>query len=208
MMEKRDIIEFFDGYAAKWDQDMVINPGIIRLILDHAGVKSGKKILDVACGTGVLFEFYHARHVSSVTAIDIAPQMAEIAAEKTLKFPEIQVICGDVEEVVFAGKFDCIMVYNALPHFPDPRKLITILADLLTPQGRLSIAHGFSRDKINRHHSGVSKVSRLLPDIKELEKFFKGNLSIEKSISNDEMYQIVGKYRVVSDSDSNDVHDV
>ena len=149
-MEKKEIAAFFDRCAPGWDEDLIRNEVTITTILDNAGIKSGQDILDVACGTGVLFPDYLKRGVESVTGIDISPEMAKIAQSK---FPEVQVICGDVEETKFDRKFDSIMVYNAFPHFPDPAHLIEVLAGLVKTGGRLSVAHGMSRDKLQQHHA-------------------------------------------------------
>ena len=129
-MEKKDIITFFDKCAPWWDADMVRNEDLIEMILDNGGIREGIHVLDVACGTGVLFPDYLNRKVASVTGIDISPEMAKIAQSK---FPEVKVICGDVETFDFAKKFDAIMVYNAFPHFPDPAHLIKVLAGLVNP---------------------------------------------------------------------------
>ena len=156
-MDKKDVIEFFDRCAPAWDAGMIKSDEIIGKILDNAEVGEGQHILDVACGTGVMFPYYLERKVASVTGIDISPEMAKIAAEK---FPEIQVICGDVEETEFQRQFDVIVVYNAFPHFPDPARLIKRLCSLLKDGGRLTIAHGASREAIDGHHHGAaSKVS-------------------------------------------------
>ena len=142
-MEKKDIAEFFDRCAPWWDDDMIRNEILITTILDNAGIKGGMDVLDVACGTGVLFPDYLQRGVESVTGIDISPEMAKIAAQK---FPEVRVICGDVEEAQFDRQFDAVMVYNAFPHFPDPARLIEALARVVKPGGRLSVAHSMSRE--------------------------------------------------------------
>ena len=76
-MNKSDIIEFFDKYAPSWDADQIPKDGIINRILDNAGVGEGQEILDVACGTGILFPFYLERKVASVTGIDISHEMAK-----------------------------------------------------------------------------------------------------------------------------------
>ena len=55
---------------------MIRSAAIIGKILDGAGVAAGKDVLDVACGTGVLFPDYLQRQVGSLTAIDISPEMA------------------------------------------------------------------------------------------------------------------------------------
>ena len=195
-MEKKDIIEFFDRCAPSWDAEMIKSDVIIGKILDNAEVGPGMDILDVACGTGVMFDYYLARNVASVTGIDIAPQMAKIAEEKYANESRVQVICGDVEEYAFDRKFDRIVVYNAFPHFPKPKRLIKLLAGLLKEDGRLTIAHGASREAIDNHHSGsASKVSNGLMAADSLKKLFDPHFEVEVMISNSRMYQLSGVKR-------------
>ena len=195
-MEKKDIIEFFDRCAPSWDAEMIKSDVIIGKILDNAEVGPGMDILDVACGTGVMFDYYLARNVASVTGIDITPQMAKIAEEKYANESRVQVICGDVEEYAFDRKFDRIVVYNAFPHFPKPKRLIKLLAGLLKEDGRLTIAHGASREAIDNHHSGsASKVSNGLMAADSLKKLFDPHFEVEVMISNSHMYQLSGVKR-------------
>ena len=207
-MEKKDVIEFFDRCAPTWDADMIKSDIKIGKILDNAEVSSGQHILDVACGTGVMFDYYLQRDVASVTGIDISPEMAKIAAKKYEDDPRVQVICGDVEEYDFSRKFDRIVVYNAFPHFPYPKRLIKILAGLLTPDGRLTVAHGMSREAIDGHHSGAaSKVSNGLMSADSLKKIFDAHFQVEVVISNDHMYQVSGVKRdVLSHTHSGHTH--
>ena len=136
MIDKNDVIEFFDKRAAGWDAELIRKDSVVDIILDNGGIKEGVKVLDVACGTGVLFGDYLKRRVASVTGVDISPEMVKIASEK---FPQknIKVICGDVEETEFDEKFDIVMVYNAFPHFPEPARLIKTLSEKLKQGGRL-----------------------------------------------------------------------
>ena len=192
-MEKKDIITFFDKCAPWWDADMVRNEDLIAMILDNGGIRENMHVLDVACGTGVLFPDYLKRNVASVTGIDISPEMAKIAQEK---FPDVKVICGDVETEEFPQKFDAIMVYNAFPHFPDPARLIKVLADLVKPGGKLSVAHGMSRAQLTSHHAGrASSVSIDLLHEKELAALMEPYFDVEVMISNDRMYQVAGTRR-------------
>ena len=195
-MEKKDIIDFFDRCAPTWDAEMIKSDVIIDKILDNAEVGAGMDVLDVACGTGVMFDYYLKRDVASITGIDIAPQMAKIAAEKYADEAKVQVLCGDVEEYPFDRKFDRIVVYNAFPHFPRPKRLIKKLAGLLKEDGRLTIAHGASRETIDNHHSGsASKVSNGLMTADSLKKLFDPHFDVEVMISNSRMYQLSGVKR-------------
>ncbi|MBR3949640.1 MAG: class I SAM-dependent methyltransferase [Oscillospiraceae bacterium] len=192
-MNKSDVIAFFDRCAPSWDAEMIKDDRIIETILDNAEVGAGMDILDVACGTGVMFPYYRNRGVASVTGIDISPEMAKIAREKFAAAPEITVLCGDVEETDFGRKFDRIVVYNAFPHFPDPRRLIKTLAGLLKEDGRLTIAHGASREAIDGHHKGAaSKVSNGLMSADSLRSLFAPHFEVEVTVSNRRMYQVSG----------------
>ena len=195
-MEKKDIIEFFDRCAPTWDAGMIKSDAIIGTILDNAEVGPGMTVLDVACGTGVMFDYYLQRQVESVTAIDISPEMARIAREKYAHEPRVRVLCGDVETESFPQKFDRVVVYNAFPHFPNPKGLIKRLASLLKEGGRLTVAHGASREAIDNHHKGAaSKVSNGLMSAASLKKLFDPYFDVEILISNGRMYQVSGVKR-------------
>lgn len=192
-MNKQDVIQFFDRCAPSWDADMIKSDAIIGAILDNAEVGAEMDVLDVACGTGVLFPYYLERKVASVTGIDISPEMAKIAGEKFRQEPTVEVLCGDVEEQYFDKKFDRIVVYNAFPHFSDPQRLIATLAGLLKEGGRLTIAHGQSREAIDNHHAGpASKVSNGLMPAESLKALFAPFFTVEVMISNSRMYQVSG----------------
>ena len=192
MIETKEVIAFFDRLAPGWDAEMIRSDEIVGTILDNAGVTEGKDILDVACGTGVLIPDYLKRSVTSVTGIDISPKMAEIAKKKFTQ-ECVTILCGDVETTAFDRHFDCIVVYNAFPHFPEPERLIARLAELLKPGGTLTVAHGMSREKIDAHHHGTaSHVSNGLMRADDLAEIFGKYLTVTAVISDDRMYQVVG----------------
>lgn len=192
-MNKQEIKDFFNRLAPSWDAGMIKDDRIIEKILTNAGVAEDKDILDVACGTGVLFPYYFAKKVRSLTAVDISPEMVRIAVEKfkdNTSCP-IRIICDDIMEMNFDRKFDCIMIYNAFPHFDDPKGLINILSRQLKPGGTLTVAHGMSRSKIDSHHHGAaSSVSIGLMSEDELASLMEPKLSVICKISDDEMYQV------------------
>ena len=190
-MNKQDIISFFDQHAPHWDAEMIRSDCVISTILDCAGVAADMDILDVACGTGVLFPDYLRRNVRHITAVDISPEMVKIARQK---FPQVEVLCADVETAVFDRQFDCIMVYNAFPHFPDPENLIRVLAGALKEGGTLTVAHGMSRAAIDSHHKGhAQKVSAGLMHEDDLAALFSKYLTVTEKISNEQMYLVSGK---------------
>lgn len=191
-MDREEVKQFFDRLAPTWDAEMIRNDAVINTILDCGGVAAGRRVLDVACGTGVLFSDYLARDVASVTAVDLSPEMVKIAAAKCTD-SRIRVICADVQELAFAERFDCIMIYNAFPHFPEPEALLMHLAGALAPGGRLTVAHGMSRAKIDAHHHGsAARVSMGLMHEDALAAIMNRYLSADIVISDEEKYIVSG----------------
>lgn len=193
MIEREKVIAFFNECAAGWDADMVRSDEKIGRILDNAGVTVHSRVLDVACGTGVLIGDYLRRNVETVTAVDISPEMIRIAQDK---YPQenVRFVCGDAESADLGGDFDAVVIYNAFPHFPDPDALIAHLASLLARGGRLTVAHGSSRAAIDAHHHGAARhVSNGLMEADALAAIFARHLRVTTVLSTDEMYQVVGE---------------
>ena len=58
----------------------------------------------------------------------------------------------------------------------------------------LTVAHGMSREKIDAHHHGKAQsVSNGLMAAEELSKLFGKYLEVTAVISDERMYQVVGK---------------
>ena len=193
MIEKQEVIAFFDRCAPTWDAELIRSDRKINAILDNAHVGPGSRVLDVACGTGVLIPDYLTRGVAAVTAVDISPEMIRRARAKCGD-PRVQFLCGDVETLDVGRDFDAVVVYNAFPHFPDPERLVAHLSSLLRPGGILTVAHGMSRDAIDGHHKGrASRVSRGLMSAPDLAAIFAKYLTVTAVLSTDEMYQVAAQ---------------
>lgn len=189
-MNKDIIKDFFNDFAPRWDNEPIAEKQILDIILDNADVKENINVLDVACGTGVLFPFYLERNVKSITAVDLSPEMVKIAKSK---FSQAEIICGDAENVTFDRQFDVVMIYNAFPHFPEPQKLIENLAKHLKDGGKLCIAHGMSKKELDEiHMKSAGRVSNILPECDELAEMLKPYFDVDIKISNDKMYQVTG----------------
>lgn len=188
-MDKKDIIDFFNMMAPDWDKEQIRNEEVIKIILDKGAICEGASILDVACGTGVLFPDYISRG-ATVTGVDLSPEMVKIAKEK---FPQAEVICADAQTHCFSKKFDAVMIYNAFPHFSHPERLMENLAGALKDGGRLTVAHGMSAAEIEACHEGKAKsISLPLPTKEELAKIMTAHFDVDVMISDEHMYMVSG----------------
>ena len=74
-----------------------------------------------------------------------------------------------------------------------PEKLIAALTAKLKYGGRLTIAHGMSRESLNRHHSGAaSKVSVELMHEDDLAELMLRFVAVDVKLSDDEKYIVSG----------------
>ena len=194
-IEKSAVIDFFNVCAPSWDAETVRSERIIHCILDNAAVREGSRVLDVACGTGVLIPDYLKRNAASVTAVDISPNMIDIAKRK-FTHESVRFLCCDAESAEVGTDFSAIIVYNAFPHFSNGAHLIARLADFLAPGGILTVAHGMSRAALDQHHAGSArKVSAGLMPAEQMADIFQRFLEVTTVISDDEMYQVCGRRR-------------
>ena len=120
---------------------MVIQPALLSAVAFFAGARPGVRALDIACGTGVTFDYLLAQGVESLTAIDISDEMARIAQAKYAHDSRVTVLTGDFLQLE-APPFDCALLYNAYPHFLDKPALLAHAAALLKPGGRFTVATG------------------------------------------------------------------
>jgi ubiquinone/menaquinone biosynthesis C-methylase UbiE len=109
-------------------------------VLDAAHVKSGYRVLDVACGTGILARTAAERvgPEGSVVGLDINKGMLAVA-ENTA--PQIKWKHGSAESIPFEdGSFDAVVSQFGLMFFEDRSAAIQEMARVLMPGKHLAVA--------------------------------------------------------------------
>lgn len=191
-MEKTKIIEFFNQLAPAWDAGTPCSSIVINTILDYAGITAGISVLDVGCGTGVLIPYYLERGVSHVTGMDISEKMIAVAAGKFID-PRVSFLHADAETAYFDRLYDYCVIYNAFPHFPNPKAVIDNLSACIRKGGILTIAHGGSRAQIDSHHmQHAHEVSVPLLSDSDLAELLSEYFEVIVTVSDEHMHQIVG----------------
>jgi SAM-dependent methyltransferase len=94
----------------------------------------GYRVLEVGCGTGnVLRMLDRACPRGFVIGMDLFAEGLQYARRRTAR-PLVQ---GDVHAAPFAIPFDIVGLFDVLEHLPDDRQVLSDLATLLAPGGRL-----------------------------------------------------------------------
>jgi len=191
-LDNRNIEQYFNQQAEHWDDHSHKDTQKMKEILDICDLHSGHKLLDVGCGTGVLFPYLLAYEPDYIVGVDISKAMAEKARSK-FKDERLVVLNEDFYNLIPFG-FDRVILFNAYPHFFDKPGLARKLFDVLNVGGRFIIAHDQGKDKINAVHIRInaSKYSiPLLPASIEWS-FFASLFTLDKRVDTGELYIVSG----------------
>jgi len=100
-------------------------------------VRPGDRVLDVACGTGIVARRAAARGATAV-GVDLNAQMLEVASAAE---PMIEWIAADAAELPLPdGAFDCVFCQQGLQFMPDPAASVREMARVLAPQGTMTLS--------------------------------------------------------------------
>lgn len=156
-------------------------------VADAAHIQPGQRVLDVACGTGVLARAAADRAGAggSVTGLDINEGMLAVAAQKA---PHIDWRQGQAEALPFVdGTFDAVVSQFGLMFFDDRAAAIREMRRVLRPGGRLVMAVWDSLENSPGYAAMAALLHRLfgeaaanairvpfvLGDVRELDALFR-----------------------------------
>lgn len=180
--------EFFDQLAEEWDL-MFTAEDMERLtrLVDKLEIAKGEDILDIGCGTGILFDMIRRKvgPEGSVTGVDFSFEMAQ-KAHRNFPFPNVNVVDADAVALPFKdSSFDTIVAFSAFPHFSNQRRALEEAHRVLKDNGRYYIIHLESSLQINEIHQrigGAVENDEIPPEDKLREMFEASeftNISIE-----------------------------
>ncbi len=136
-------IEKFSLLAHKWwDPNSEFKPlhdiNPLRLgYIDQIASLSGKTVLDVGCGGGILAESMAAAG-ANVTGIDLAEKSLQVAKLHLLesgKQVEYRKIAVEELAAERPAYYDVVTCMEMLEHVPDPAKVVAACAKLVKPDG-------------------------------------------------------------------------
>jgi len=130
-------------------------------VLDAADVQPGDRVLDVACGTGILAREATRRVGASgaVVGLDLAEGMLSVAEQLA---PEIDWQQGSAEALPFPDEsFDAVVSQFGLMFFADRVKALREMLRVLVSGGRLAIAVWDSLSRIPAVAKEVAVLERV-----------------------------------------------
>lgn len=131
-------------------------------VLAAADVRQGHRVLDVACGTGVLARAARDRVGSSgrVVGIDPDPGMLHVAREMDDGVEWMEGRAGDLP--VDDASFDRVVSQFGMMFFPDPGRAVREMVRALKPGGRFAVAVWDSLENSRPYHIAVDLLDRIV----------------------------------------------
>jgi len=138
------LVQFKESQKQGWAHfiplEMWTTAAAARLV-KHAGVRAGERVLDVACGTGVV-AVTAARLGAQVTGLDLTPELLQRARENAkIADVEIEWHEGDVEQLPFNdAAFDVVLSEYGHMFAPRPEIAVGEMLRVLKPGGTIAFS--------------------------------------------------------------------
>jgi SAM-dependent methyltransferase len=133
-------------------------------LVRHSGVRAGQRVLDVACGTGVV-TVTAARRGCTMTGLDLTPELIEQARENArIAGVKIEWHEGDVEALPFGdAQFDAVLSQFGHMFAPRPEVAIAEMLRVLKPGGTVAFSTWPPEMGFGRRFEAMAKYSATPP---------------------------------------------
>jgi ubiquinone/menaquinone biosynthesis C-methylase UbiE len=162
---------FFDQAAPRWNEKLTVDDAhYLSHVLSLVGTPAeiGDHVLDLGCGTGVLFPFLT---LWKVTAFDSSESMLSCARNKVAPHV-IEYVRGDAHQLPFHdASFARVFMLSVVPHLEDKEKAMREVYRVLKPEGIVSMIHLHTAETITAIHANIggAVAHDRLPETSELK---------------------------------------
>jgi ubiquinone/menaquinone biosynthesis C-methylase UbiE len=189
----------FDALAPQWDQEMEFaSLESFRELMGTLEV-SGKVVLDVGAGTGVLVESGLEAGAKSWIACDLSGGMLAVLAkkfQKALRDGRLSLLRADVHSLPLEkDSVERVVCQDAFPHFHDLQTAFREIFRILRPGGCFAINHFAGREFINSIHRASShpilREDLMIPAVEAIALLQETGFEVKRAIDEESRFFIL-----------------
>lgn len=123
--KKRDVIKRYDLTAHLYDMQYAEEQTAkIEAAVNSGNLEKCNMVLDVGCGTGLLFD-YVADRARAIVGLDISRKILFQAKERAKKFPNTHLILAEADNMPLKeNTFDCAFAITLIQNMPNSLKTL------------------------------------------------------------------------------------
>jgi len=152
-------------YHKRWAKNEIGPLNVTNRLIKSAKIKSGQKVLDLACGTGLVTKkiLDKVGKNGEVYGIDSSIAALKIAKKWVGDKKNIHLVSGDAETIEFNTKFDAITCQFALFFFPNEQIVLKNMKKFLKKNGIIALSiHG--KYNVPYFDSILDPIKKFIPD--------------------------------------------
>jgi len=137
-----------------------------KKLIELIKIKKSNRVLDVACGTGVVTKEIQKKvgKTGRTVGIDTSTTAIKIAKKWNNKNENLDFINTDAENFAFSKKFDIVTCQYALFFFPNAQKALKNMKKSLKKTGKIGISVHGSKNNVPFFSSILDSATKFIPD--------------------------------------------
>lgn len=123
--QKRDVMRHYDLTAKIYDMQYAEEQAAkIETALESVKPEKQSMVLDVGCGTGLLFN-YVANQAEMVVGLDVSRKILHEAKKQAEKFDNVHLVLADADYMpIRSGVFSHVFAITLIQNMPNPEKTL------------------------------------------------------------------------------------
>jgi len=180
--------EYFDAFAEEWDKMFTAEDlEVLSFLIKSFDIKKNDKIVDLGCGTGVLFDLLRRRVGSDglVVGVDLSSEMVK-KARKNFPFNNVMEIDADAEMLPLKSDlFDVAISFAAFAHFTRQELVMEEASRILKKGSKFYIIHLLSSKELDTYHlkAGGPVADDHIPPLEKMKEIFNRGRFVDVSIT-------------------------
>jgi len=107
-----------------------------KKLLHFASLEGKENFLEVGCGSGAVSKYVASNYDANITAIDLDPELIELAQKSVHDMPNIHFLAADATHLPFLDKgFDVVLSFGVMHHISNWLDALKEIHRVLKPEG-------------------------------------------------------------------------